>query len=66
MTPLQFLNRQSTNHGLGQVYRPQTSLSTDKPNYVASTEFLLNKGVTNKAAKILTGNFDEGTCRNKQ
>jgi len=61
MTPLQFLNRQSTNHGLGQVYRPQTSLSTDKPNYVASTEFLLNKGVTNKAAKILTGNFDEGT-----
>jgi len=61
MTPLQFLNRQSTNHGLGQVYRPQTSLSTDKPNYVASTEFLLNKGVSNKAAKILTGNFDEGT-----
>lgn len=61
MTPLQFLNRQSTNHGLGQVYRPQTSLSTDKPNYVASTEYLLNKGVTMKAAKIFTGNFDAGT-----
>jgi len=61
MTPLQFLNRQSTNHGLGQVYRPQTSLSKDKPNYVASTEYLLNNGVSNKAAKILTGNFEDGT-----
>ena len=55
---------QSTNHGIGQVYRPQTTLNTDKPNYVASTEYLLNKGITMKAAKIFTGNFDAGTWTN--
>ena len=64
MTPLKFLNTQSTNHGIGQVYRPQTTLNTDKPNYVASTEYLLNKGITMKAAKIFTGNFDAGTWTN--
>lgn len=64
MTPLKFLNTQSTNHGIGQVYRPQTTLNTSKPNYVASTEYLLNKGVTMKAAKIFTGNFDAGTWTN--
>ena len=63
MTPLRFLNTQSTNHGLGQVYRPQTSLSKDKPNYVSSTEYMMNKGLSSKAAKVLTGNFDNVTWK---
>ena len=61
MTPLQFLNSQSTNHGLGQVYRPITELSRNKPNYIASTEYLLNSGLSNKSAKVLTGNFLENS-----
>lgn len=61
MTPLQFLNSQSTNHGLGQVYRPITELSKNKPNYIASTEYLLNNGLSNKSAKLLTGNILENS-----
>jgi hypothetical protein len=61
MTPLQFLNSQSTNHGLGQIYRPITELSKNKPNYIASTEYLLNNGLSNKSAKILTGNILENS-----
>ena len=63
MTPLQFLNTQNVNHKLKQVYRPQTSLSTDKPNYISSTEYFLNKGISSKAAKIFTGNFDNVTWK---
>lgn len=60
MTPLEFLNKQNTNHGLPQFYRPQ-KLSTEKPNYIASTDYMLNKGLSSKAAKMFTGNFSEGT-----
>ena len=38
MTPLEFLNKQNTNHELPQFYRP-LKLSTEKPNYLAATDF---------------------------
>ena len=63
MTPLEFLNKQNTNHGLPQFYRPQ-KLSTEKPNYLAATDYFLNSGLSAKAAKMFSGNFNESTWNN--
>ena len=63
MTPLEFLNKQNTNHQLPQFYRPQ-KLSTEKPNYLAATDYFLNSGLSAKAAKMFSGNFNESTWNN--